>query len=768
MKKNKDISPNNNKVNRFSRTLNINKNRGPIYKSKSNKKIDMKTTKPIKIKKLKSKPNLQQIKNSSQNKNENKEKEIDGFLEDYLDKDIIQSINSNKKIQTENNKIMEKNNYIKINNKTSNRIIKNIKNQLISNNIKNNVNIRNNNQLINGGNDKNIHGKLNLNITLNNKSPIRLRKINTHQKFIYGGMNSFSTNKKEKQVNNIYVNNHKNLNMDLNMHIFNTDLNTINNEESSILTLQEEIENIKRENLYKEMVINDMKKQLDNIKKDKLKYNGNFISNSNNMKIFKPENDNINDKIHSDIINSDLLNIGIDENMNKEEANLFDKLKTNYLNNKKIMNDLKLENEKIKNKLNNKNKLNGNKNNSNIYLNKKQKIISLDFLRTGNSEQYDYCKDDYLIEDINLINDYLTNKLMKENNRIYENNNLEKNYINENNKNVKQMISMTLNSNFIPEEEIISLIMNNLINYSNTIEVFISKYLKTNNNKDKEIVQDFFKNIYFDDNNKININKIYKEIKSFYEEDIKNLKDIIINEFFSMKTNKLVLILKECKNIDSHNTGLIELNQFQKILNKYNFYKEFSEDENKIYNILIYNMKKNINFEQIGLFELKYINLFDELGLNNSFIKDNSSENNSIVFEKNEHEKKNSLFNKSSEKKGEQHKIIKEKNIQIKITSNVDFKQSNNMKERGSGNSNNTYGFLSSNKYSFDYSSKSGSKEACSLKEGIKEATTNYMKSEQYLITFCKEYVDNIFKICLNDIKRKTITFYKDYIIKDT
>ena len=767
MKNNKDILPNQNKVYKFSRTLNINKNRNLKYKSKSNKKLDMKTTKPIKIKNLKSKYNSQQTKYNSLNKNENKEKEIDTLFEDYIYKDIIKPVKSNKNIHKDNNKILEKNNYIKINNKTSNRIIKKIKNQLISNDIYNTTNIRNYNQLINGGNDKNTHGKLNLNITLNNKSPIRLRKINNQKKFTYGGANYYSTNKKGKQMNTIYVNNRQNLNMDLNLHTFNNDLSILNNEESTILNLEEEIENLKRENLYQEMVINDMKKQLDDIRKDKdkKKSNGNLAENINDIQLLRQEMDILNDKIYHDFINNDLLNnIDIEENINKEEANLFDKLKINYLNNKKLMNDLKIENEQIKSKLNNKNTINGNTNNSNIYLNEKQKCISLFYKQSENKNQSD--DNNYLLDDINFINDYLKYNL-KELNKYYETNKDENNLTNYNN--VKLMIKMTLNSNLISEDEIISLFINNLLNYTNTIEIFISKYLKTNNSSDKEMIHSFFKNILIGDKNEININNIYEEIKSFFEENIKNLKDILIKDYFSMKTNKLVQILKDCKNIDSESTGLIELNQFKKILNKYNFFKEFSEDENKIYNILIYNMKKNINFEQIGLFDLIYINLFDELGLNESILKDNSSENNSIAFEKSEHEKKYSLFSKSSEKKEGQQKIIKEKKIQRKIISNVDFKSKNDTKEkeRGSGNSNNTYGLLSSNKYSFDYSSKSGSKEACSLKEGIKEVTSNFMKSEEYLLTFCKEYVDNIFKICLKDIKRQTITFYRDYIIED-
>ena len=107
--------------------------------------------------------------------------------------------------------------------------------------------------------------------------------------------------------------------------------------------------------------------------------------------------------------------------------------------------------------------------------------------------------------------------------------------------------------------------------------------------------------------------------------------------------------------------------------------------------------------------------------------------------------------------------------IKRKITSNVDFKPNKNEKERGSGNSNNTYGLLSSNKFSFDYSSKSGSKEAGFLKEGLKKITSEFTETEEYLNLFCKEYVDNLFNIILEDIKRKKINvhllFGEDIII---
>ena len=340
----KPINPNSNKNFKYSRTLNINKNKNLKIKSKSNTKIERKLIKPIKIKNInKLKENILN-KKITEIKNEKKEKEIDASIDDNIYKEEIPPIMNNP--NKSNINTLEKK-YIKINNKTPNKIIKTIKTQLISNTAINNANnVRNYSNLINGGNMKNIHGKLNLNITLNNKSPVRLRKFNMNKKYDYG-VNCLSTYKKEKQINTIFVNNNKNMNMDLNMNIYNNDItsasnnisNIDNKDELIIINLKEEIENQKRENLYKEMVINDMKKQLDDINRDKENkiLNGNFINTLNeDIYLLKKELNMLNNKVTKDINYASLTD---DKNYNKEEAILFDKLKTNYSKNKSLINN---------------------------------------------------------------------------------------------------------------------------------------------------------------------------------------------------------------------------------------------------------------------------------------------------------------------------------------------------------------------------------------------------------------------------------------------
>ena len=754
-----EISLNDNKPNKYYRTLNINK-KNPKYGSKSNKKIDIKLTKPIKIKNLnKIKNHLQQKTFNNLNKNDNQEKEIDASIEENIDKDLFQPINSNKNNNQKINTVT--NQYMKINNKSVNRKIKNIKTQIISNDINCFSNIRNHNQLINGGNNKNIHGKLNLNITLNNKSPVRLRNMNSNKKIGYD-IDCPSTNKKE--VNSTFIYNKKKMNADLNMNIFNNKElniinNTINNEESSIISLQEEIDNLKKDNLSKEKVINDMKKQLEDFKNElkKTKSNGTNISPLNddnkqiNNEIGNIHHRNANEDNYNNLYNNIKMNDKNYKYNNEDESALFDKLKINYSNNKNLIDELLNENEQIKRKINDKSIINGNNKNNYSYKNKKE--ISLNYIIDDNAKQFDFNKLQNL-ED-NKMNNYIEESLKKLNKKFFEiNQNIDFD-------NIKLMIKMTLNSNFIPEDDIISLFMNNLLNYEYSIETFVTKYMKTNDLQDKEIIHNYFKSICFDKNYNFDIDTIFIEITSFYDKDIQQLEQIQINQFFSQKIDILTQILKECKSIDDSNIGLIEINKFKNILNKNNFFNEFNEDETKIFNILIYNMKKYMNIEQIGLFHLSYYNLIEEFGLYDNLLKDNLSENNnSITFENNEMDKKSiNLFGKNpneieSEEKTSEHI---EKKIQKKIISNVDFTGDNNKKDRGSGNSNNTFILLSSQKYSFDYSSKSGSKEAVSLKDGIKELTTKLFENEEYLEKYCKNFVDSLFKICIEDVQRKKI-----------
>ena len=372
-------------------------------------------------------------------------------------------------------------------------------------------------------------------------------------------------------------------------------------------------------------------------------------------------------------------------------------------------------------------------------------------MKDNKSKQLDFNKLSNL-EDMNQINNHVEASLKKLNKKYFE---ISQNVDSDN---IKFMIKMTLNSNFIQEDDIMSLFMNNLLDYEYSLRIFATKYMKTNDLLDKEIIHNYFKSIWFTKNNFFDINSIFNEITSYFDEDIQKLEQIHINLLLSPKKNVISQIIKECKSIDDSNIGLIEINKFKNILKKNNFFNEFNEDETKLFNILVYNMKKYNNIEQIGLFYLSYYNIIEELGLYDNLLKDNLSENNnSITFDINDTDKKNINKNQNEIERGEKLSGSNEKKIRKKIISNVDFSvdTNNNKKDRGSGNSNNTYDLLSSQKYSFDYSSKSGSKEAVSLKDGIKELSAKLFENEEYLEKYCKNYVDNLFKICIEDINRK-------------
>ena len=762
------------KTNKFSRALNINKKINLKIKPKSLNKFNMNIARPIKIKSQnKYKNNLQYNKYYTQiikdAKNNSQEKEIDASIEDFIIKKIISPIKSNNNLKRNNTTIIGKKNCIRVSNNSPFRAMKSIKTQIETNDMTNISNVINY-QFINGGNGKNNQGKNNLNITLTNKTPIKLKKINMNKKYRFGTdyPNTTFTDKKENQFNS--------LNYDLNKNICNnTEIinNQFSNEESTIINLQKEIEKLKKESLYQETLINDKKQQLDDIKKEKDKKLSNGTSTilrNNNIEKLKQELGIKNNKdTNYNLKNNNIKNNSINNFNNKDESILFDKLKLNYSNNKNVITELINENEVLNKKINDRKTINGNKKGNYSYLLSKQKNeISFNILSKENIKEFDNNMNDnnnninYKDEEENIISNYIENSLKSENPLL--NFKKEKMIDIEQKNNVKLMIKMTLNSNDIPEDEIISLFMNNLHNYQNSIDTFISKYMLTGNLLDKEILQDYFKSICYDDDGIFNINNIFNEIKEFYDEETKNLQNIQINELISQKKNIFIQIVKECEFIDTLKTGLVEINQFKNILDKYKFYQLFNENENKLFNILIYNMKKNINKEKVGLFYLFYYNLCDNFELKDSFIKGSISNDNSAIIDRNEGVKKTSLFHKEYEEKEVKETTIDE-SLQRKIISNVDFKNNINTKERGSDNSSNTYALLSSQKFSFDYSSKSGSKEAGYIKEEIKESISKYMESDEYIEALCKDYVDNIFKVCMEEIKRKkSITTSKELI----
>jgi len=216
------------------------------------------------------------------------------------------------KINFKNNNTvkLESKKYIKLYGKNSNTLINNPGN--ITHIKKNTIN---NTQLINGGNN----GKINLKIVNNNKNPIKLRKINTNINKNY-----------LLQENNLSYN-------DKNLQTIST-LNTLNNkepkiskpkkEEELINKLQEEIQTLKEENAKNDLVINNLTNQIDENNDDKVK-------TTTENSIASNRNDD-NNKNNNELISS------------SEENEIFNKLRTNYIYNKNLIEKLTKKNNDIK------------------------------------------------------------------------------------------------------------------------------------------------------------------------------------------------------------------------------------------------------------------------------------------------------------------------------------------------------------------------------------------------------------------------------------
>ena len=183
--------------------------------------------------------------------------------------------------------------------------------------------------------------------------------------------------------------------------------------------------------------------------------------------------------------------------------------------------------------------------------------------------------------------------------------------------NTKLMLKLIINSNKnINKDEIINLFMNNLFDYYKTVEIFASKYLNITNTPDIKLLKNYFKSIFFDEEKKFNVNNVFNEIISFFDDDIKKIEEINIFQKYNKYKDIITKIVKKCKDKDFLETGLVELNLFNKIFDEIKDEKGIKNEKDKIYIELIYNMKKNKTDEQVGLFFLSYCNLCDIFGIN--------------------------------------------------------------------------------------------------------------------------------------------------------
>ena len=381
---------------------------------------------------------------------------------------------------------------------------------------------------------KNLH-TININSNINNKNqsnnnffrtPLRIRKNGSN-----GGI-------------------FKNENLKINLTEYNTN-NIIDN-------LKKEIEFLKRENIYKKNLIENMKER---IKENKIKEN-----------IMKENNE----------LKKEIKILKIDLKKNKKifnDINLFDKFHNDYIAKKSKIEELKQEKKILMNKIHFKKKY------TNLFIRKNTEIN----IKSNNKINND-------------MNNYIEQKYKLSLNEDDINEELSIDKIDE----IRYLIKMILNSNKITKDSTINLVINNLINYNEIINLLI-QLLNINSPLDKKIIKKYFNFIIYNnpDKNKINffdINNIFNEINYYYIDNISK-----INNFHEKE--KIKNIINECKKSDKLLTGFISIDLFKNIFEK--FFGDLKKKKNKdIYDTFIFIMKHNENnLKNFGLYSLYYNNL---------------------------------------------------------------------------------------------------------------------------------------------------------------
>ena len=381
---------------------------------------------------------------------------------------------------------------------------------------------------------KNLH-TININSNINNKNqsnnnffrtPLRIRKNGSN-----GGI-------------------FKNENLKINLTEYNTN-NIIDN-------LKKEIEFLKRENIYKKNLIENMKER---IKENKIKEN-----------IMKENNE----------LKKEIKILKIDLKKNKKifnDINLFDKFHNDYIAKKSKIEELKQEKKILMNKIHFKKKY------TNLFIRKNTEIN----IKSNNMINND-------------MNNYIEQKYKLSLNEDDINEELSIDKIDE----IRYLIKMILNSNKITKDSTINLVINNLINYNEIINLLI-QLLNINSPLDKKIIKKYFNFIIYNnpDKNKINffdINNIFNEINYYYIDNISK-----INNFHEKE--KIKNIINECKKSDKLLTGFISIDFFKNIFEK--FFGDLKKKKNKdIYDTFIFIMKHNENnLKNFGLYSLYYNNL---------------------------------------------------------------------------------------------------------------------------------------------------------------
>ena len=534
--------------------------------------------------------------------------------------------------------------------------------------------------------------------------------------------------------------------------------NNIEKNNNTISNLQKELEALKKENLYKTMLINNMNQQIEDYQKQQQ------IIQENN--VLKEEIQFL--KTKYDIENNN-KNININNKIFKD-IDLFDQLKYEYFSSQNQLNDLKKENTDLKNNLNN--KLKNNiiiERNIQIYLNGKS--------NTKNINNVNNIKNINNVNNVNKnnnLNSYIENKykiiLQKENEDI---NNYYKPLKEEQKKEIRFLIKMTLNSNNITKDKLLNILFNNLTNINDIINIVISEYIRTNSTYDKVLLRHYFTSICLNEKNKFkifNINNLFSEFNYYYNdiEDVNiNYSPEKINKFLSNNEN-IKQLINECKYKDQFNVGLIELNQFNEIF--IGAYGNFinNEKNNELYNLLIYIMKNYSNLNDLGLYLLNYKNLNSDIynqqlqnmknvnNQENDNIKQNERKNNEIqdTFNKKNSPKNfsNSSNSGNNSIRSKTRKKISSEDVVANVSINVDHSTALvNVKFKNHYDSDFDNNSVIQTSI---YGMNSGKNNDISLSENKNndDEYNMFITSGDYQI--CMDFVANIFEYCLNKLHR--------------
>ena len=581
----------------------------------------------------------------------------------------------------------------------------------------------------------------------NSYSNATLKKYNFKNNYFYK-YDNLRTNFNDKNKN-IY------LKTPIRMRKINQYLNSNNDKQSNIITifdLQKELEILKRENIYKTMLVTNMKQQIEeNKNQQKIIQENTFLKEE--IEILKNKCNNTNEEI------------AIDEDLRKSKnirVDLFDKLKYEYFNSQNKVNELKKQNKELKNELNKINnkteikrviekKIIGNSSNNNIENNGNS-------TKQGNNSLNSYIENKYkliLAQEKEDINNYY--KPLKED------------QLNE----IRFLIKMTLNSNNIPKNKILDFVINNLTNLNDIINSIIADYLKTNSTFDKVLLRHYFTSICYNCKNKtFNINNLFSEINYYYigiETIINNIQKI--HHFISNNEN-IKQLINECKFKDQFNIGIIELNQFNEIF--IGAYGNFinNEKNKELYDLLIYAMKNYYNLNDLGLYHLCYQNLNyetfqrkinksktiknvndkenDNLGKNEDEINDIFTNNYYISSNNSENNSKNNSYkysNTNSNKKSNSNEdVFADVSINVEQSTalvNVKFKNNNDSDYDNNSVVQTSINGINSNVNNEEYIVKN---------ENNEEEENILFTSEDHKV--CINFVTHIFEYCMDKLQR--------------